>query len=234
MSLDFEFEIPVDGEIDERALENRGKLPTGYYRAECADCYPDQKDNSGVKVLYKITAGPFTGRELTDTVWDPEQSETEEKRKSATQRMLLVFKRLGCREEKTNKVNLRLAIGKQVVLHLKKPQEAYCQTCDVFKPKGDRAKKCPTCGGAYKWLENEDGFANVDFDGVYPLDHPLIPADVREKLQLGPARSPADEHTAAAPAKSKRTTPAQPAAPPTSAPVAPSREARLAAALQDL
>lgn len=246
--MDFEFEIPIaPEEIDEQGLESRGKMPSGYYRAECTDCFPDDKDHTGVKVVYKITAGPFASREITDTVWDPNNSDSDEKRKSALQRMLLVFKRLGCRDENSNKVNLRAAVGRQVVLHLVKQKEAWCQTCETTKVKGDKSRKCPTCGGAYKWVDIEDSFCNVEFDGVYPFDHPKIPAEVREALQLGPARPDDHEQSAAvtpapaaATAAASRTKPAaRPASRPvTTTPAAPpapvSREARMAAALQDL
>jgi len=245
VSVDYEFEIPIaPEEIDEKDLENRGRMPSGYYKAECTDCYPDQKDGKGVKVVYKITAGVFEGREITDTVYDPENSEDDDKRKSALQRMLIIFKRLGCRNDSSNKVNLRAAIGKQVVLHMSKKREAYCRACDYVKPKGDKSRKCPTCGGDFTWAEVEESYCNIEFDGVYPFDHPKIPANVRESLKLGPPRSDDGEHSAAVPAalatpqKPRNGNGAQRQATATTAatatPSTPSREAILKAAMQDL
>jgi len=237
--MDFEFDLPIDpSEIDEAALENKGRLPSGYYQAEVMDCYPDQKDQTGIKVIYKITAGPFAGREVPDTIWNYENSDTDDKKKHALNRMLLVLKRLGARDPQSTHINLRLAIGKHVVIQLGRKKEPFCESCRevVTRAEGDRSRTCPTCGGKLKWVEKDDEYANVQYEGVYPLDHPKIPDEVRVALDLPAANAAADdgggngngkEKPAAKPTVSK---PAKPAATKTATPAL-SKEQQMANAM---
>ncbi len=184
----FEFELPMqEAGISEQDLENRGRLPSGWYRATVTDAYPNQKEG-GSKIEYTISLGAYKGRQILDTLFDHTRSEDEKMAKDTLSRNLLVLKRLGCREENSQKCNLRLAMGKDVVIHLEHKKMPWCKNCNEspVRAAGDRSRKCPGCGGQLKWVEDTETFTNITFDGVYPITHPKIPAEVRAELQLPP------------------------------------------------
>src|SRR5262245_6019535 len=94
------FEFPIDGPIDETSYETGGKIPPGWYLARVEEIFPDT-ENPGWKVVYEITAGPWKGKRITDTLWDPRASEDDEAKKKTTDRLMMITGRIGAREKQT-------------------------------------------------------------------------------------------------------------------------------------
>lgn len=138
----------------------------GWYRAIVKDTSLD--DDSGAQVMkYQITKGAstdaFNGAVVTDKIQDPTLSETDEKREWTTRRAKGLVKRLGlvgtAAIGQVVEPNFLDCIGKEFVLHLKERK---------YKDKDG----------------NEKSAVNIDFLGVFPLDHGEIPEAVRVSLGL--------------------------------------------------
>ena len=229
---DYEFELPFDG-VSEDELESGGKIPAGWYRAICTDFYANQKD-SGWKAIFKITRGAYSNREVHLTLFDHTESEDQEKGAKVLAKNLLIFGRLGARQPETGKINLRAAHNKECVIHLELKKVRWCEGCGISYPKAN-GRKCENCGGTFEFRPDEDSFANITYDGVFPIDHAKIPKDARIDLDLGPA---AGSGETAEPAPPKKAT-AQPrsatrspsSSPSTQPPTSMSREERLKQAM---
>lgn len=237
--MELEFDLGLEN-VDERQLESAGKLPEGWYMARLADAYPDS-ENPALKLEFEITAGAYAGRKIHDSLWDPQSRTEADDAKRDQQRLLLITGRLGARTEGTGKVNLLLAIGKPFVLQLAKKKHAWCSRCKE-KPVGKGLRKCPTCGERLDYKTDEDSFANIAYDGVFPPDHDKLADDVRKQLGItaprravagatAAAATQATTQTAAAVAQPRQTV--RPSTPPPAAP-AMSRQDRLTAAMTDL
>jgi DNA-directed RNA polymerase subunit RPC12/RpoP len=239
-----ELEYDLGQEVDEQKIEAGGKLPAGWYLAEVDDVFPDPA-NPALKIVYKITQGPYTSRTVSDTIWDPSASDTTEKAKSAQDKMNMVGGRIGARAEKTTKFNWLAAIGRPVVIQLAYPAEHWCDRCDR-KVTERGVRKCPDCGEKLSWKEVTTGFANVTYDGVYPPDHEKLSDAIRKELGITVPRRAKDggaPKTAASAAPTTKpphsngspqtttSTPQQTSLPGISQPT---REQRLAAAIADI
>lgn len=184
MELAFKLNTNVD-EKREKELESSGKLPPGWYTAKVADCIPDTKD-AFVKIEYEITSGPYAGRVQADRLWDPRAADDADKAKKTENRLLMITKRIGAREENSDDINFLKAIGRAVVIEMEPEADRICEACRTKPAKGLR--KCASCGGKLIWEPVPNGFSNIGWDGVHQPDSEKIPEDVRKKLGLGPAK----------------------------------------------
>lgn len=186
--MELEFDLGDITPEDEKKTESGGRIPGGWYKADISDAFADS-DNDAIKIEFKLTHGPYASRTVSDSLWDPKASKDEDSAQKAADRMRLITKRIGARDECSGKVNFLKAIGRPVVIHLEPKKEPECQTCGQKPEKGSKKRKCPACGGPITWKEVPDSFCNIVFDGVYPPDHAKIPAEVRKQLGLPPAAS---------------------------------------------
>ena len=178
--MDLEYDLGE--EVDEQKVEAGGKLPPGWYLAVVDDIFPDPA-NPCLKVIYKITHGPYAGKQPTDTIWDPAASDTPDKAKSAKARMNLVGGRIGARDEGTTRFNWLRCIGNAVVLEMAHKQKRWCNKCDTERDEKG-IQKCPQCGEKLSWKDDPSSFVNVAYDGVYPLDHEKLGDAVRRELGI--------------------------------------------------
>lgn len=174
-----ELEFDLDEPLDERKTEAGGKMPPGWYLAKVFDIFPDSA-NDCTKLEYEITAGPYAGKKVSDTLWDPNSSEDEDGRNKAIQRLKMVAMRIGAIADGETKVRFPKAVGNPVILQLVREQKRKCESCDIPPPK--RVRKCPSCSGKISYVDVPDGFVNPKYDGVYPLDHDKVPDEVRQQL----------------------------------------------------
>ncbi|MDE2102276.1 MAG: hypothetical protein KGL39_33835 [Patescibacteria group bacterium] len=189
-----DLEIELDEALDAQKTEAGGKIPAGWYLAKVFDIFPDSA-NDCVKLEYEITHGPYAGKKVNDTLWDPNASDDQEKAKKSRQRLQLVALRVGAIADGETKIRFTNAIGNPVVLHLVQQQERKCDSCDEDPPKSVR--KCPSCGGKIVWRDVPNGFVNPAYDGVYPLDHEKLTDEVRKQLRIVVAKRVPTEVAAA-------------------------------------
>ena len=159
--MDYEVELDLTG-TDEDQIEQGGRTPPGWYLCRLKEVYPDA-DLDCLKLVYEVTAGSYRGSLIRDSLWDPAASDTPDKEKSARQRMNLIAHRLGL-------------WGKG----------------DGGTRKGVNFAQAVGAEVAVNTQKRKDSdYANVTFDGVYPLDHHKLPDEVRKDLGITvPKRQP--------------------------------------------
>ena len=165
-----EMDLDLRNYDDADAAEQGDRIPAGYYLAEVADHFEDTKSEYPGSYKYQLvlddSAGKvLAGRKLFFGYSDPSNIDDEKKKSNAMTRCRMLASRLNLIAAdgygKQARVNFDNAVGQKVVIRV------------VRKPD----KKDPT----KVWSE-------VDYDGVYPLDHPDIPDADRKRLNLPPAR----------------------------------------------
>ncbi len=133
----------------------------GWYRAVIESAGEEPKMNNAI-IEYKITAPTFIGARIKDTVFNPLNSQTEDKAAVCARRAKAVMKRLGLIQKdalgRETEIAWEAATGKEVVIHVVD-------------------EKYETKNGA------EGSRAGLGFLGMFPLDHPEIP--VAERVRLG-------------------------------------------------
>lgn len=179
-------------------LDSGGRVQDGWYRAKLGEVTDNQQDGSA-ELSFVITVGQFSGQKLEKKVWNPKFSNTPENAKKAAVEAKTILYRLGLctKEDITNgkpmQKSFSEAVGREYVVQAK--------------------------SRTYKGKDGSDQHA-IEVarfpPGVYPLDHPNIPAEVRTALALGPARArdasdgPAPAAAAGTPANGTAATPAAP------------------------
>jgi hypothetical protein len=165
------FELDLTDVDSLEKLEAGGRAPVGWYNAELTDFYEDTKSQySGQSVFeYTIRGGPFNNEKVFDRVTDPRALEEPSRQRTALNRIKCLGSRLGLVGEKDlNKSGVSVefadAVGRVVVIQIKERKVTDEKTQEVKT------------------------YTGIAFDGVYPPDHYEIPADVRQRLGLPPAR----------------------------------------------
>lgn len=168
-------------------VESGGRVQDGWYRAKLAKVEDNQQDGSA-ELTFAVTAGNFTGQTVGKKVWNPKFSNTPENAQKAAVEAKTILYRLGLcsKDDITNgkqvSKSFAEAVGREYVIQAK--------------------------SRTYKGKDGSDQ-ATVEVarfpPGIYPLDHPNIPANVRTALALGAARARdaadgPDPNAAAAPA----------------------------------
>lgn len=150
-------------------IESGGKLKAGWYLAELSKEGDTDKGHKELK--FTIATGPYAGKTAELTLWNPQFSDTPEKARNSANLAKSVAYRLGLitKEQIKAEGNVSLewekALGKRYVIDVR-----------IRHWKSDKGEG------------DEPEIAKYP-PGVYPLDHPAIPADVRTALQIGPARA---------------------------------------------
>jgi hypothetical protein len=163
------FTIDLAGDKVENLDRGRNADP-GWYRAVLEDAYDDAKSGRTVLEWSVMAPGTWKGQKLFDRVSDPSTASSDSAAAITLRRIKLLGKRLGLirPEHENHQIDLDFldAIGGEFVVEY------------VHRRYQDE-------GG--NWQTS----AEVAFDGVYPLDHPKIPENVRKALELPPARAEA-------------------------------------------
>lgn len=156
------------GDLDGEAVEQGGVLDTdGWYRAELERLELNEKQTS-LMFRFRVTDGPFKGCVSTEFIDLPEWVANDEARDTVTRKLGNWLHRIGLWDGiKGHKPDLSMpsaAVGTELVIHIK----------------------------TRRWKDKKTGVdrqaTGIDFAGVFPLDHPRIPADVRRALALPEAR----------------------------------------------
>lgn len=189
-ALDFTENKNLDG------LDSSNRIKEeGWFRSVCEDTYEDSQSGDRVfkfKILQGAGTQAYNGVIHQEKLWNPDQADNEEHRKSSQEKAKKWAKRFGLVDNtaagKVVEVNWLQIIGQQFVL-------------DIQAGKGKDKKL--------------NGFFNVEYLGIYPLAHEKIPAAIRQVLGLsGPAPAPSTTPAAtsrADPAASPAATPPRPA-----------------------
>lgn len=158
--MGFELDLNFDaGEA--QALEAGGVHQPGWYRCTVHDV-ADEAEKGFWEFHYRVTAGPWAGGTIKDRLWKPESAADTEKAQTSTNRVKLVFKRLGVWDGTPGRKELSLAdcIGKECWLKLSER--------------------------SYKTSDGRPATAvNVEWSGIYPLDDERVPAEVRNPGSAG-------------------------------------------------
>lgn len=149
------------GDIKDEAEMERGlRVDPGWYLATCTDAYETKNSSFGLEFTLK------NGQKITDFLNDPALAESDAAMRVARQHMIVAAKRLGLIGAGNMGQQVTLdwtdAIGREVVLHVK---------ANNYKDKNTGLQV--------------EGNPKIDFAGIYPLNHPKIPEDVRKQLGLG-------------------------------------------------
>jgi hypothetical protein len=162
--------------LDEEESSGGVKEP-GYYKVILDDVKESEHLEGALDFYFKVTVGAYKGSVVRDTLNDPNYAKNENASAVSARRLRLYAGRLGLWDGKPGdaiNVNWPDAIGREYVVHV---------VADTYK-KDDQTRT------SYK----------PDFAGVFPPDHPKIPAAVRTALALPPARAGAADGKAATPA----------------------------------
>jgi hypothetical protein len=154
------FNVNLEG-MEYDSMDAGLRLDPGWYRAILDDCYDDSKSADTVMV-WKVTHGSSKGAKHSDRLRDPELATSDVGKNMAIKRIVALGKRFGliAPEDKSMKpINFQDVIGFEGVIHI------------VERGYTDKA------GLPAKSIE-------VDFVGVYSLNHDKIPPAVRVSLGL--------------------------------------------------
>jgi hypothetical protein len=198
MGLNLELDL-TETKTREQA-EAGDQVPVGWYLADLDDCNEDSSNNGQFVFEFVARGGLYDGKKLFYRFMDPREIEDEKKKRTATNRVQMLASRLGLiREDQFGQPGVTIdfdkAIGRRVVVHVK--EQVFDQRDESGNKTGDKRH-----------------FTGIDYSGVYPVDHPKIPKEVRESLKLGPARAE-DKATTAGNGSSNGTPPSPTAAPQT-------------------
>lgn len=149
-------------------VEAGDRLPPDWYRAVLDDCFEDTKNENQTAFRWKVKGGAFDGRVQFDHLGNPDFLNDDKAVTAVTRRAKILGSRMGLIQPdaygKEMDFDFADAISNEYVIQV---VERKYQDKKTGEPKT---------------------INNVDFAGVYPLDHEKIPEDVRRKLQLPPAR----------------------------------------------
>jgi len=159
-----------------------GKLPAGVYHAELKGAAGPNDKINGWKLRFVVIAGPMTGNEITETLWNPKGQDAQ-RDKSSRNRQLLFASRLGLLardaagnlSEVPGKSDFRDCLGATCFIDVVYPPERDTDGNVIKKPSGEPVLK--------QWPE-------LAFKGL------IDPAD--ERCKDVPKRDPAAAPRAAA------------------------------------
>lgn len=190
------WDLNFAGQTIDDVDKSGGNPPDGYYRVKADKVEHDPEDGS-MKFSFKITHGVQSGRIVRGKLSNPRFAETPEKAKTIADRAKIWAVRMGLvpkdAEGKTANVDFTQAIGRDLVVKVK------TRTFDGNKGKVE--------------------FQEVEYAGVYPLDHHDLDGPTRTALELPllPGQSATDPK-AGKQSKSEKATPGalsgSPATPP--------------------
>lgn len=167
---------------DEIENEGGGVQTPGWYKAIVEDAGPaPKKPLEDMRFVFQVTEGAYTGAKVMQFIANPEFGADEEASKKLNARLLSFASRLGVWDGVSPDPDPQWdeCIGNDVVIHVELNQYTDKTT---------------------KQLVTKHSLAYI---GVYPPDHPKIPAEVRKALDLPPARKvEAAKPGAKAPARS--------------------------------
>ena len=148
-------------------------LPPGWYQAMVMDVSIDEKSKGAVVLKFEVTAGPLKGRAITEKLWNPKHANTSEAAEMSKRRRALFVKRLGLvAESDFGKPGVSVewdnAIGKTFAIEVKERK---------YTDKDGNSKVS----------------RNIDFAGVYPLEHEKVPEHLRHGVDSNPAAAVATE-----------------------------------------
>ena len=151
----------IDLTGDTKDTVDRTMPNPGWYKATVIDSLPDEDADAQI-VRYRVTAPTFIGSVIDDKIFNPEGSKDDAAGEISLRRLKLMLKRLGLIGDsdygKQVEIDWLKAKGRDVVLHLTEREG-----------KGEMAGK---------------KFVNIDFGGVFPLDHDKIPVAERQRMGL--------------------------------------------------
>lgn len=167
------FEVKFDGKDDFDNSDREKYIDqVGHYLCVLKDTRTD--NDSGAEVLeFEVQAGPFIGCKINKFLNDPALQPDDKKAESATKIYKAWAKRMGAITEAE-----ALAGGQPDFIRLIGNRYVLDTELGQVNPKGKQ-------------------YVNPKYLGVYPIDHPKIPLQVRADLKLGPARELKPGETAA-------------------------------------
>jgi hypothetical protein len=176
MALVVDLDIASPDELDK--CDQSTRLEPGWYRAIVNEVYEDHEQTGKFVLKFKLTKPTrFAGRDVMEWLEHPSLGTDEKGAETRKKRFLGWLKRLGLITAEmiasgNIAPNLEDALGREVVLFL------------IHKAK--RVEWINPANGKKEWKDDPDhpGYSNVDFMGVFPLDHYEIPDDLRGTANL--------------------------------------------------
>lgn len=150
-------------------VDTGGRVPAGWYRAFVHDVVDDVKSGKTM-IAFRITAGSQKDATVYERLSDPDLVESEKGKRVSLTRIKLFASRLGLIKAD--------AFGRQADGDFVDAIGTECVIQVVHRPYPDKTTGAPQVS------------VELDFAGIYPLDHAKIPADVRKALGLPPLPSP--------------------------------------------
>lgn len=171
-------ELDLSGFKTEDEIESAGRLSPGWYRAQVHDHYENSQKPGQCVLVFQIQEGDHAGFKSDYRFEDPSYETDPAKQKRAMQRVMMLASRLGLiNKQQVGKAGVSIdfdaAIGKDMVIQV-------------------------TSRNSKDQFGNPVIYVNIAYEGVFPPDHPKIPADVRTALGLPPARAGAADAAPAA------------------------------------
>lgn len=158
--------LDFGGQTIDAVDKSAGTPPDGYYRAKLTEAMPD--DDHRLEFKFTICHGLQAGRKVSGKLNNPGLADTPEHRESALKKARVWAVRLGLvpkeAEGKVASVNWSLAYGREVVVKV---------SSKTYKKKKDGVET----GETGTWQE-------IDYAGVYPLDHADLNGPTRTELGL--------------------------------------------------
>lgn len=155
------WDLDFSGETLDQVDKSGGHPPDDYYKVTLAETTENQKDGSQ-EFVFKITDGPHKGRNVKGKLWNPRFADDAEKGENAKRKAKLWGVRLGLvpkeAEGKTAAIDWHKAVGWSGVVK---------QNTRIDKATGVKGN-----------------FPEVDYAGIYPLDHHDLDGPTRTRLGL--------------------------------------------------
>lgn len=169
-------------EQDNQALEAGTVRQPGWYRAVVQDI-TEEAEKGYWEFIYQVTDGAWTGSVIKDKVWKPESAADTEKAEMSLKRIKLILKRLGVWDGNavSKKFSLADCIGRECWLKMSERFYQDKKTSSMVKT------------------------TDVEWAGVYGIDHEKVPVEVRN-----PGSAPNTSARASSARKSATSAPAAP------------------------
>ncbi len=188
MSLTEELDL-TDDTAD--SLESGGQIRPGWHHAKVEDAYDDPKNQGTLVLLFRVLGGKCSGAAHYERLWGADNAKDAKSATTAKNRRKLFLKRLGVIGDgdagKQVSVDWADAIGRECLIKIKR---------DTKKQDDGETKE----------------YINLDFAGIYRLNHPEVPAEAWKESGLQPPASSSPGTQQAAPQAPATLTPEQAAA----------------------
>lgn len=146
----------VDPSLLEERMKHDGNLPEGYYRAMLIGAKPKtaHSGSTGFELTFAVKDGPFTGYEVTDTLWDTDHKKSQD-------RICLFGLRLGVLKRSADGKKVLAVEGKSDFMDVLDTPCIIQTTLEEYESNGKHGTAVRLAFGGCYYADDKDAIAKI-------------------------------------------------------------------------